>query len=762
MAFDGHQSKFSNSLFQPCPRQTGVNVGGINNGSVPVPFVSIPSTSHQEQASYVPWSHNTQDKPYEAFGYNQASNKSRKPTDNADCDGEADLQGLVSNILDETESWDSYCSESLPTDNPIWSPKILREELLQYFHSEAKMLHNSSFPSNDLFHEIFSKAQEQSVDKEVDELNQQSSGLATKRWPFSYPNGDSHSFRSHKLPPGLPVPNTVKTDSCQIQQSRNVTMPAYNDKGTDQPMNNFLGLGDIFRPQNEINGSCLDAFYDNGNTQSGAHPICNEQYVPEYMNQLVNSFQSFMANEHDNPYKHTVGMRKEDVMAEQWKTSSNAMSSQSTPTMQIPKQLFGDFKAGQKGRMKKQTFNLDALQDPHHTEYLQQTKPFSAPLNLPNQYQNKMMMNRENMSVSMNQYSKHHMQQEQLQRKIKPHMQKEKKVMHMSGIFGERFPRMQQTKTCMTDRDRHPFSQTPYMSFQGRAQSQRFDGERNMVTVGNRQLLTSFMYPVNDLQRHSNFPINSTFGSRSSLSCGNGVADMGGVVSAHEAAALNSYSRDMWTQRRESTFPGMVSAVPPSLMMSQGTPVIQLPLYLDECYEQWKCLEKERKRTEIILTKTFPGKRTSSVTNTNLPKTPPNPTRVDHLIAKHMREQAKVAGMLERMESLCGIPLHINIQTALKSHHMAICIMQARCQESANTTKLQQQGFHFTEGKDTFLMVMALKDLTATTRRLCSALGCALQMTLPKPTKTQSHHVYEEATCTERCSSPFQGCSFQL
>lgn len=35
----------------------------------------------------------------------------RKPTDNPDCDGETDLQGLVSNILDDADSQDHYYSE---------------------------------------------------------------------------------------------------------------------------------------------------------------------------------------------------------------------------------------------------------------------------------------------------------------------------------------------------------------------------------------------------------------------------------------------------------------------------------------------------------------------------------------------------------------------------------------------------------------------------------------------------------------------------
>lgn len=150
----------------------------------------------------------------------------------------------------------------------------------------------------------------------------------------------------------------------------------------------------------------------------------------------------------------------------------------------------------------------------------------------------------------------------------------------------------------------------------------------------------------------------------------------------------------------------------------------------------------------------------------------------------------QVASLLDRMESLCNIPLHMNIHTALNRHHMAICITEARHKEEiANMSKHQQQKAHFTEDRgnsycivetltyappykmlqaliwlcfiDTLLLVFALKDLAATTRKLRTALWCALQMTLPKPVKRQYHHV-EEATCSERCSSPFEGYSFRL
>lgn len=149
----------------------------------------------------------------------------------------------------------------------------------------------------------------------------------------------------------------------------------------------------------------------------------------------------------------------------------------------------------------------------------------------------------------------------------------------------------------------------------------------------------------------------------------------------------------------------------------------------------------------------------------------------------------QVASLLDRMECLCNTPLHMNIHTALSRHHMAICITQTRRKEEiAMMSKHQRQRAHFTEDRgnsycssrhmfffqtlpvltrclcfiDTLLMVIALKDLAATTRKIRTALWCALQMTLPKPVKRQDNHVNREATNGERGSSPFEGYSFKL
>lgn len=149
-----------------------------------------------------------------------------------------------------------------------------------------------------------------------------------------------------------------------------------------------------------------------------------------------------------------------------------------------------------------------------------------------------------------------------------------------------------------------------------------------------------------------------------------------------------------------------------------------------------------------------------------------------------------MASLLERVEGL-GIFLHANIHTALKRHHMAICITQARCtEETANLSQHQQQKAYFTEYRgnlhrshrctcvffsaavlsvltcfsfvDTLLLVGALKDLAAATRRLRTALWCALQMAQPKPVKRQDAHINKEATDTASSPSSFEGYYFYI
>lgn len=61
---------------------------------------------------------------------------------------------------------------------------------------------------------------------------------------------------------------------------------------------------------------------------------------------------------------------------------------------------------------------------------------------------------------------------------------------------------------------------------------------------------------------------------------------------------------------------------------------------------------------------------------------------------------------------------------------------------------------------DTLLLVIALKDLAASTRKLRTALWCALQMALPKP--VHRHDEMEEQEATTVCPLPTMNMYFTL
>uniref|UniRef100_A0A667WY00 Uncharacterized protein n=1 Tax=Myripristis murdjan TaxID=586833 RepID=A0A667WY00_9TELE len=183
----------------------------------------------------------------------------------------------------------------------------------------------------------------------------------------------------------------------------------------------------------------------------------------------------------------------------------------------------------------------------------------------------------------------------------------------------------------------------------------------------------------------------------------------------------------------------------PRTMKNRGRSMSQLHFCLEECNEQLRCLEKERKKTEAILTKIFPGKPTAAVTNATLPKTPPNPTRVDHLIVNQIREHARVVSLMGKMERLCSIPLPAHLHSTLDRHYMAISVTQTRRKEEfVDMSKGQRQGgAPFREDRDAILLAVALKDLCAATSKSRTALWCALQMTLPRPESFDIHrHQY--------------------
>ncbi|XP_077383049.1 uncharacterized protein moto isoform X2 [Festucalex cinctus] len=684
--------------------------GSFNGGGGEVTTsVYKPGFWPQEEgvAEFKLWSSNGHSDLHELSNCALNSIRSRKNTERNENE-EVELQCLVSNILDEgDEIQGRFNNRGNPSiANGLWHPKTLTEDILPNFQPEDSV--PNYVPSEALI-------QSHAVSKNEQFLQMFSGIPANLHSHDSVPNGDRDSYDSHptQLSPGLTIPQMANHFPPQTVGS-NYDLSADLHQAFHRPVNDFLQISDVFQLQNKMSRP----FFDQHESVMSVKPISNnEQDVPEHMNQLASGLKSLMADESNQgcyggfPNIERKTEYPEDSIPEQWKFPSWPMP------MFCKKQLEGEFW----GRDVKPAFEHQGVEEMsvlgnENAEYLPQIKPISVSSNPPNQYQN---------IINWDQYSNPCSNQEQY--KMKSLMQKEMK--ETSGCIEERLP----TTAHVAETHRRP-----HVDHLGGMET--FNGENIMGSV------QPFIPPAHVDSKPRRFtqpPVKSEKDTTPHGSASPAVTPAAMMAVNDGGAALYSHLKSSEAQNggRNCEDGGSLAAL---LEMNPGGLVIQFYLHLDECSEELGYLEWERKKTEVILAKTFPGEWT-------MPPPPPpglslNATRLDCLIFYQKRELANVEWLLYKMECACNVRLHASIGLVLNNHQQALsCVRMIRGEELTNASKDQQHGTQLTEDHDTLPLVIALKELTMTTKNLRRGLWCAAQMAMRTPTRSA-----EERATTSR------------
>ncbi|XP_031426568.1 meiosis-specific coiled-coil domain-containing protein MEIOC isoform X2 [Clupea harengus] len=825
MAFDRFQNAVSGSDSYFSPQKNQVSLTDI--GRLPQPY-PLPEFPLSEDANlYTPWA--APDDFQKFMDCAQTNPKNifeRTQMDANQCGSEADLYGLVSNILEDADQLDTtFAEETQGSLKSVWSPNTMRQNSLQqYFTPELKMQPNSSFQPGPGYSDPHLKALRQFPGKDpqlrADCFQHLSDFESDSLWLLSPCNGDAQAYSMPEAelprPPGLELPPGA---SSYMSKARAGKAQEFSTAVKDEGL---CGVARALDPSCSLQaGRPSESYFGDYSDDFGAGRAKPKMHKPlsmQEMSKLAASMQAMLMGEQESTYSREPPLNRalnhrhyEDSMAEQ----KSLLYPRMPPALQYKRDVQRDFEEQRGSDLgKRQSPPCDFYPKDYAGPGQQQCDYFQT---LPSPQAVKISTSSGANEPGLNQYASLYAQSSQYHGQAK---QMSRADMVGAGALGlTRFPApsvsdlrsllsSQQLQrgsgqNCMPDCSQGDMGD----SLQGRpgqgpgcgslrrgqgnggagdgpdmdlhTEKTRMHGSalaadsfapqcfmegRNKPLCGDRkqgllqnpylELLGSLygppalqhsnqgkpqpspflplLYPAMGGPRQGGF---SSLQSRSSHPY-NSLMDFD-FMPEGEAAIFNPYLQEAMglAAGGDGPLPGFLSSLRgPRLGRSRGGPTNQLHQHLEECCEQWRLLEKERKKSEGILTKTYPGKRISVGGSNPLPKVPHNPSRVDRLIVDQLREQAKVVSVLGRMERLRSVPLHANVCTMLDRHLEAIYSTQARRREELQSSSTRQRpgAALLNEDRDILLLAVALRDLASTTRKSRTALWCALQMTLPK------------------------------